>query len=150
MTKRQKRRILIALKNMEFKMLTFRNNLPITVQVPNNKKKQIALAVCQEIDEMLYLDNEHYDWTVKETLGDLFRVDNIIAIMLDENLSARLNKRLDLTGTDYNFDKLDVLQLIDVVYAKYNDLPLPDFCEPTFIEKFKRYFVPEHIQKIRE
>lgn len=151
LTKNKKYFILTSLnkKTMELKMLNFRNTLPETVQVPDNEKRQIALLVCQEIDEMLYLDNGHYDWFVSERLDDLFRMDDDVTLMLSENLSVRMNKSLRLTETDYKFENLTVNQLIDVVYAKYNDLPLPDFTRPTLIQRFKRCFGLDK-QKTRE
>ena len=130
-------------------MLEKRNALPETVQVPDNEKKQVALAVCQEIDEMLHLDNTHYAWSIHDQLGDLFHMDSIIALIIDENLSVVMNKQLQLTETHYQFEKLNVAQLIDIVYARYNDLPLPTFTEPTLIEKFKRCFCFNK-QKTRE
>ena len=130
-------------------MLNIRNKLPITVHVPDNEKKQVALAVCQEIDDILHLDNNHYEWSTNETLGDVLCMDCCLVLMMDENISLRLNKQLDLDDTDYDFKSLTVNQLIDVVYAKYNDLPLPNFERPTLIQRFKRCFGLDK-QKTRE
>ena len=130
-------------------MLNFRNALPKSVQVPDNEKKQIALLVCKAIDEMLYADNAHYDWKVTERLGDLLPMDYPVILLMNENFSTRLNKRLYLDDTDYKFANLTVAQFIDVVYASYNDLPLPDFKKPSFVQTFKRCFSINR-QKTRE
>lgn len=121
-------------------MLNLGNKLPQTVLVPDNEKKQVALAVCHEIDDILHLENAHYEWNTNETLDDLLGMDDLLIFMIDENISIKLGKKLYLEEANYDFEKLTVNQLIDVVYAKYNDLPLPNFEQPTLIQKFKRCF----------
>ena len=130
-------------------MSKFGNKLPRMVQVPDAKKQQIALLVCDELNEILSWDYGEFEWNLKEPLCDLFENNAVIGVLIDENLSLRMNKKLNLTETNYEFEKLTVEQLIDVVYARYNDLPLPDFTRPTLIQRFKICFGLDK-QKTRE
>ena len=121
-------------------MKGFYQVLPDTVCIPDDEKKEIAKAVCEELDVMASQGPSYYAWSVNDHLCDLLPFDHVVETIMDLNISARLGKELRLTDEDYKFEELTVKQLIDVTYAKYNGLPLPDFKGPTLLQRFKRCF----------
>lgn len=116
------------------------NKLPPSVQIPNDEKKETAFAVCKEIDEMMRYLNSHYSWKIENRLDDLFSVDNALIMIIASNVSIHLNKQLHLDEMNYDFKNLTVKQFIDVVYADTHNLPLPEFKEPTLLEKLRFCF----------
>ena len=120
-------------------MRCFNQHLPETVCIPDDEKKEIAQVVCEEIDLMASQRMDYYKWNMNEPLGELFPLDHVVEIIIDMNISSRLGKELHLTDEKYDFKTLTVNQLVDVTYAKYHNLPLPNFEQPTLIQRFKRY-----------